>query len=342
MTGRKIRHFLAAAIRQASRCFLATLAVPLMLALVVPATAGAETIKAGLLKFGTVEWLVNVIKHHELDRKAGYELDTLMLASNNAIQVAVLGHEADIIVTDWFWVLRQRTAGDDLLFVPYSTSVGALMVPGDSPAKSVADLKGKKIAIAGGPLDKGWLLMRAAGLKAGAGDFAETATPVFGAPPLLNQQALYGEVDGILNFWHYAAALEAKGFRRLTSVSEMMTAVGLKGPIPLIGFVFSEKLTKDKPQAIAGFMRNVAEAQAILAKSDAEWERLRPLMRAASDEEFRLLRDRYREGMVFPWGAEQHEDARRLFDVLAKFGGEELTGKNVVFDPRIFWQVPRH
>lgn len=302
--------------------------------------ARAESLKAGLLKFGTVEWLADVIKAHQLDKKAGYDLDMLMLASNNATQVALMGKEAEIIVTDWFWVLRQRNAGGDFLFVPYSTALGALMVPANSPVKSAADLKGKRIGIAGGPLDKSWLLLRAIGMKTPAGDLSTTGSPVYGAPPLLNQQALYGEVDALLNFWHYAAALEAKGFRRVMSVSDMMTGVGLKGPVPLIGFVFSAKLVKDKPQVIAGFLKSVKDAQDIMAKSDAEWDRLRPLMRAASDEEFRLLRDRYREGMTFAWGPEQQDDARKLFEILAGIGGEEMTGKNVAFDGGMFWQVP--
>jgi NitT/TauT family transport system substrate-binding protein len=311
-----------------------------LLMIPAPMTARADSLKAGLLKFGTVEWLTDVIKFHQLDKKAGYDLETLMLASNNATQVALMGKEAELIVTDWFWVLRQRKAGGDFLFVPYSTAVGALMVPGNSPAKTVADLKGKRIGIAGGPLDKSWLLLRAVGMKTPAGDLSSTASPVYGAPPLLNQQALYNEVDGLLNFWHFAAALEAKGFRRLVTVSDMMTSVGLKGPIPLIGFVFPEKVAKAKPNVIAGFLRSVKEAQDIMAKSDAEWDRLRPLMRAASDEEFRLLRDRYREGMTFAWGPEQHADAKKLFEILAGLGGEELTGKDVVFDAAMFWQGP--
>jgi NitT/TauT family transport system substrate-binding protein len=316
----------------------AALLVAALLTVLAPIVAHADSLRIGILKFGTVEWLTDVIKHHLLDKKAGYDLDTLTLASNNATQVALMGKEANIIVTDWFWVLRQRKAGGDFLFVPYSTAVGAVMVPGTSPVKTVADLKGKRIGISGGPLDKSWLLLRATAMKSPAGDLANTATPIFGAPPLLNQQALYGDVDGILNFWHYAAALEAKGFRRLISVSDMMTGVGLKGPVPLIGFVFPAKIVKEKPQLIPAFLQSVREAQTIMAKSDAEWDRLRPLMRAASDEEFHLLRDRYREGMTFAWGAEQQEDAKTLFEILATLGGDELTGKGVTFDAAMFWR----
>ena len=316
------------------------LAALLVIVILGAPASRAESLKAGVLKFGTVDWLVDVIKHHKLDAREGYDLTALALASNNGIQVALLGGEADIIVTDWLWVLRQRAAGEDLLFVPYSMAVGALMVPAASPLRGVADLKGKRIAVAGGPLDKSWLLLRARSLATDAGDLAQTAKPIYGAPPLLNQQALWGEADAILTYWHFAAQLEANGFKRLASVADLMRDIGLQSEIPLIGFVFSGKLAKEKPETIAGFVRSTRAAQAILLTSDAEWDRLRPLLRAASDAEFIALRERYREGITFAWGPDQQAEAAKLFGILAKLGGDDLTGKNVPFDPRMFWQAP--
>jgi NitT/TauT family transport system substrate-binding protein len=312
----------------------------LLILCLAPISARADTLRAGILKFGTVEWLLDVIKRHKFDAQEGYQLSSLALASNNALQVELLGREADVIVTDWFWVLRQRAAGDDFQFAPYSTAVGAVMVPANSPIKDVADLKDRKLGVAGGPLDKSWLLLRARSRATSAGDLIQTARPIYGAPPLLNQQMIYGDVDALLTYWHFAAQLEAAGFKRLASVSDLMKEVGLKTEIPLIGFVFSGKLAKAKPDVIAGFIRSARAAQDVLLKSDAEWEQLRPLMRPQNDAEFIALRDRYREGITFAWGPDQQAEAAKLFGILAKVGGDELTGKNVAFDPQVFWQAP--
>lgn len=327
---------------RASRLAWAVLLLTVLAASFPPAAARADGIRAGVLKFGTVDWLLDVIRHHKLDAAQGYALDTLPLASNNALQVALMGGEADVIVTDWLWVMRQRAAGDTFEFAPYSTSVGSVMVPAASPIKSIADLKGKRIAVAGGPLDKSWLLLRAYSSATPAGDVGETGRPVYGAPPLLNQQAIYGDVDAVLTYWHFAAQLEAVGFRRLASVSEMMKQVGLTSEIPLIGFVFSGKLARDRAGLAASFVRSARAAQDILLTSDAEWERLRPLMRPASEAEFIALRDRYREGIGFAWGTDQQAEAGKLFGILAKLGGEALTGKGVSFDARAFWQASSH
>src|SRR3546814_18878412 len=78
--------------------------------------------------------------------------------------------------------------GKPFPFGPFSSAVGSLMVPADSPIRSLADLKGKKIAIAGGPLDKGWLLLRGLTERRHGFDPATAGEPGFGAPPLLAQQ----------------------------------------------------------------------------------------------------------------------------------------------------------
>lgn len=301
-----------------------------------PANA-APTLRAGTLKFGTVNWLLDVIKHHKLDEREGFTLDILELASNNATQVALLGGEVDLIVSDWFWVMRQRAEGRDFLFLPYSAALGSLIVPADSPVQNVGDLKGKRIGVAGGPIDKSWLLLRAYGKKEGAGDVGETATPVFGAPPLLNEQIKAGRIDALLNYWHYAARLEAAGYKRILPVSEMMKAFGIDSVLPLVGFVFQSKISDSDPQRIHGFKNAMQNAQKLLLTSDAEWDRIRPMMNASSDAEFEVLRERYREGLLHTWNERDRKAAARLFDILAEVGGEELTGRGVNFDPGAFW-----
>ena len=69
------------------------------------------------------------------------------------------------------------------------------MVQANSPITDIADLKGKKLAVAGGPLDKSWLLLQAFARRSGL-DLKKQANIVFGAPPLLSQKALQGEIDG--------------------------------------------------------------------------------------------------------------------------------------------------
>lgn len=301
------------------------------------APAQGGTFRVGALKFGTVDWLLDVIKAHKFDEREGFVLDVIDMASNSALQVALLGGEADAVVTDWFWVLRQRAMGEDFVFTPYSAALGAVIVPADSAITAVDDLKGKRIGVAGSPLDKSWLILRAHGVRSGAGDFARTAAPVFAAPPLLNQQLQAGELDAALNFWRFTAPLEGAGYRRLASVGDLMKELGLDATIPLVGFVFRESLAAKEPKTVNGFVRAVIAAQSLLLSSDAEWDRLRPRVKAASEAEFQALRKSYQEGILARWGSAEREAAARLFDILAATGGPAVVGEGVSFDKGIFW-----
>ena len=125
--------------------------------IVLPASivsSANETVRLGVLKFGTVNWELNVIKHHGLDREGGLNLDVVGLANKDATTIAFNAGDVDMIVTDWIWTSRQRDAGADYTFVPYSVAAGSVMVHPNMGIDSLMDLEGKKIGVAGSPIDK--------------------------------------------------------------------------------------------------------------------------------------------------------------------------------------------
>ena len=159
--------------------------VGLLAGLISPAFA-LEKVRVGVLEFGTVSWEMDTVQQHKLAEKVGVELEVVPLASADASTVALQGGAVDVIVSDWVWVNRQRAAGQDYTLFPYSYSLGSVMVKADSPINSLAELKGKKLGIAGGANDKSWLLLRAYAKKQGL-DLANDANVQFAAPPLLNE-----------------------------------------------------------------------------------------------------------------------------------------------------------
>jgi NitT/TauT family transport system substrate-binding protein len=301
------------------------------------AAKAEQTVRAAVLKYGTANWLLDVIKHHKLDKRESFDLRLVPLASAQAAQIAILSGEADTAITDWFWVLNQRSRGANFTFVPYSVALGAVYVSGDSPIKSVSDLKGKRIGVAGSPIDKSWLILRAYSKKTAGEDLAANATVVFAAPPLLNEQLRAGRIDAVLNYWNATAELEADGFRRVASVPDLVKAFDIAAPLPLLGFVFPESFATGNAKTMQSFANAMQNAQKLLLTSDAEWDRIRPLVQARSDAEFKILRDRYREGLLHTWNERDRKAAGKLFGLMAEIGGEQLTGKGVTFDPAIFW-----
>src|SRR6266852_9710056 len=134
---------------------------------VATAASAADRIRIAAQKTGTLAWELDIIKAHGLDKQANLDIQVVELASTEAGKIALKGGSADMIVSDWLWVSRERALGDGLVFYPYSSTLGAVMVPAHSPIKELADLRGKKLAVAGGPLDKSWLLLQALARRSG-------------------------------------------------------------------------------------------------------------------------------------------------------------------------------
>jgi NitT/TauT family transport system substrate-binding protein len=306
------------------------------------AADAAEMVRVGVLKFGTVNWELNTIQHHKLDQAQGVKVEMVALASEDATNVALQAGSVDVIVTDWLWVSRDRAQGRDLTFVPFSSSVGAIMVPADSPTRSLADLKGKKLGVAGGPLDKNWLLIQGLAKRDHGLDLATAAKINYGAPPLLAEKAAQGELDAVLNFWQFCARLEAQGFRRLVSGQDAAKALGTQGPVAAIGYVFHEKWASEHKSAALGFLRASREAKKILGSSDEEWQRLNEVIKATDETTLKTLMTRFREGIPARSLAEEEADAARLYEVLAGLGGEKLVGPSKSMAAGTYWTAAKN
>lgn len=289
------------------------------------ASAELPVLRTALQVSGTVNWEVDTIVHNGFDTANGFTLQVMDVAGSPAAQVAFQGGEADVIVSDWLWVARQRAAGNDFVFIPYSKAVGALMVAADSPAQTLADLKGGKIGIAGGPVDKSWLILRAFAQQEYGFDIAAETEQVFGAPPLIFKAALDGEVEGAVNFWHFGAKMEAAGMRPLISVGDASVALGLDADTPLLGYVVRGEMLRDHPEMVAGLTAASRAAKDLLATDQAAWDRIRPMMNAEKDDQFTALIAGFRAGIPAP-GPVDEAAAAKMLSLMATLGGEELLG----------------
>ncbi|ACA20036.1 putative ABC transporter periplasmic solute-binding protein [Methylobacterium sp. 4-46] len=307
----------------------------------LPLGAAEESaLRVGVLPFGTVSWEAAVIKERRLDAALGFSLESLKLAGNDAARIAFQGDQVDTIVSDLLWAARLRAEGKPVKFLPYSSTEGALMVPAGSPIRAVADLAGKRIGVAGGALDKNWLLLKARAQEKDGIDLERAARPAFGAPPLLMQKLEAGELDAALLYWTFCARLEARGFRRLIGADEIARAFGIEGPIALLGYVFDEGLLRRKPAALAAFARASREAKQALAADDSAWASVRPLMAAEDEATFGALRRDFLAGIPRRPVAAERADAERLYAVLARLGGERLVGSATTLPEGLYWDAP--
>lgn len=317
-------------------CWL-RLGLAAVVALAAPGAMAADAIRLAIQKTGTVAWELDVARAHKLDRQAGLAIQALELASPEAGKIALRGGSADVMVADWLWVSRERDLGAKLVFYPYSSALGAVMVKADSPIRTLADLRGKSLSVAGGPIDKSWLLLAAAAKRQGI-DLKQQARIVYGAPALLAGKMAQGETDATLNYWNFCARLEAQGFRRLAAIEDLLPQFGVQGRLAMIGYVFDEQWAAAHRDTVARFLDVAAKSKQILLTSDAEWERIAPLTGAPDAATLHVYRERYRRGIPDRPVEAEEADARVLYRVLAELGGPALVGPGKELAPGTFYR----
>ena len=88
---------------------------------------------------------------------------------------------------------------------------------------------------------------------------------------------------------------------------------------------------------VAGFAAASRAAKNLLANDDAEWERLRPHMKAADDAAFAALKAGFRAGI--PSGDPVNlESASSFLALMAEMGGEKLVGKANTLPEGVFYR----
>lgn len=319
------------------RLFAAFFAL-LFLSVTLSRAQDLPVLRVAVLQIGTVNWELETITENGLDRENGFVLEMQPYADNSATRIAVAGGAADMAVADWIWVARQRAAGEDYVFIPYSRAVGGLVVPEGSTAQALPDLAGGKIGIAGGPLDKSWLILRAYAEQAYGFDLKAETEQVYGAPPLIFKSALSADYAGAINFWHFLAKQKAAGMRELISVEEAGRALGLDADTPLLGYYLRDAFLDANPGLAQAFYEATRDAKDLLAASDGAWEALRPRMNAATEAEFDALKSDWIAGIPNRKPVDEAA-AARMFTLMAELGGRELTGTATDLPPGLFADV---
>lgn len=297
------------------------------------------TIRLGVLAFGTVNWELSALNNLNLQNNTDFQLKIIPMANPQAGKIALQAGAVDIIVSDWIWVSRLRSTGSDFTFFPYSTTSGALMVPEHSHIQSLQDLSDTRLGIAGGELDKNWLLLQALAQKQHNINLNTSVTKVYGAPPLLNQQILRGRIDAVINYWHFAAKLEAQHYKQIINGKEILRQLGIQQEIPTLGYVFNREWGNQHKIAINQFLASSQYAKKQLCTSDTAWSAIIPLTRTKDLATQTKLRERYCDGQIKQWGAEEQQAAQTLYTLLKQLSQQKLTGNADKLPAGTFWTL---
>ena len=312
-------------------CFATFCALP-------SAASAAQQLRLALQKTGTANWEIRVAQAFGLDKEADLELQINELATPETSKIALLGGNTDLIISDWLWVARERANGAQVTFYPYSSGIGALMSKNAS-INEISDLKGKKIGIAGGPLDKSWLLLKAYALKIGI-DLETVATIIYAAPPLIAEKALQGEIDAVLDYWNFTIDLEAQGFKRVIDLIDIEKELGAKDKVIITGYVFKEDYAAKNQIALQNFFKMTKKARELIEKDDRAWGIVTKYIKNNTPTSLDLYRKKFIESSPKKSITEEQADAAKIYSILAEIGGEKLVGSTKTLDMNVFYKGP--
>jgi NitT/TauT family transport system substrate-binding protein len=279
-----------------------------------------------------------VIQQHGLDKAANINLKLITLANPQAGKIALHSGTVDIGVADWFWVSHQRANNNSALtFAPYSATAGALMVAETSKITSINQLANQRIGIAGGEIDKNWLLLQTLASTQYNLNLDESVNKTYGAPPILNQQLLHGRLDALLTYWHYAAQLEANGYKRLLDGAEMLKLLGVEQTLPTLGYIFDEHWANQHRQAVQGFLKISRLAKDLICSSDKIWSTVLPLTRTENKQAQTILRQRYCEGRIRQWGHTEKNAAADVYKLITNRHPKLFQDKSKTLAAGTFW-----
>lgn len=299
----------------------------------------SNTIRVGVLQYGTLNWEMDVLDNINLPEQYELNIERVALGSPQALLVALQGGSVDVIINDWLWVARQKEVDRDFYFYPYSTAAGALVTRPEANIHTLADLRGKTIGIAGGATNKNWLLYRAFLKQQANLDLSADITVKFAAPPMLNALLMKGDLDAVINFWHYAAQLNAQGMKTLVTMPEVLAALNVKGQVPVLGWVFKKQWADENSESINRFLSMSVQARQHMKSNDAIWQTIPTFTQKFSAQVQPFLIDGYRNGIPDTFKQSQKLQIDSLFQLIKTHDSQQaLTGSLGGLPDDIFWR----
>jgi len=264
-----------------------------------------------------------------LDRRAGLVLQPTPFATKAAAETALRGGDVDVKVDDWLFVSWARAQGVRVQAVDgFSRAVGGIVVRSGSPIRSIADLRGRRIAVTS-LADKSYLVLRTVAVSRFGFDPQRESGVISAAPPLLNQLLERGDADAIVQYWQFVPRLVATGrFRELASTAALVRRLAPGVDLPFLVLVATDDAVNARAEALRALLAGLREGAAQLASRHDLWGELFDdgLLGLPDRAMVPGLMARFRSGIVSRWDQATIDSLTRLTAKLVEAAGPEIVG----------------
>jgi NitT/TauT family transport system substrate-binding protein len=281
---------------------------------------------------GTNAFARFAMQKYKLDKKYGFEMQIVPVGTSQAALTALQAEGADVIVADFMFLSRAKHAGVKAIGIgPILKWADHVVVPANSPIKSLCDLRGKKVGTVLRSASY-WLVVRAAALKQCGLDLEKDASIQEGGVALLRGLMEQGQLDATFIFNNVTPAMTVTGkFRVLAQLSELIGQIGLPPDAPFLLFAAQTDYAAAHPKNVKAFMAAYREAVQILAVDDDAWVEQGRIMKM-DEASIPLVREEMRADLLSKFDPTTEAGIRKTFDILLATAGPEVLGMSKLPD----------
>lgn len=267
-----------------------------------------------------------VIKRYGLDKKYGFDLQTIPANTAQSAVIAIQSGGADIGAWNWPDAVRMRTAGTKVIGIgPVMKWANTVVVPAKSTIQSIPELKGKKVGVIHRTgLD--WIVMRAVAQKIYGFNIESELTMQEGAVHLLRGLLEHGQLDATIMYNDFTPGMVASGqYRQVLRIKDLVNQLGIPDA-PYIIFAARLDYAISNPANIKAFLAAYREAVGIMNSDDQAWVEAAKTLQIVDPDIVGKFRDQTRSLFVPAFSPEAETDIRRTFDILVETSGPALFG----------------
>lgn len=291
---------------------------------------GQRKFKATLLAFGHSQRLLGDLISEETGPKYGIELDVKTTFDPRTTYTMMMAKGAEFYFTGWLTLADMRAQGQVKAKSISSSFLwdAKTYVPLQSPLRTAADLKGKRLGAYGSAAGTSTQLLAFIMKDLYAIDIFKDLKVLFGAPEVIHRSMVRGELDAVLNTPVVTPEmLDRSRFRVIMDPQEELqkkTGVGL-----LITTVITyDELLERNPEGVRNFLKARNEAVEMFKKDSSVVEtRLRKLADIRDPNLLRVNTQNIVENFTTVWNErviEVHKQIGRM--VVEIFGKDKVAG----------------
>jgi NitT/TauT family transport system substrate-binding protein len=251
------------------------------------------------------------------DKKNGIAVQYVTYPTLDGLFTAIRGKDVDVGFAGWTAIAQFRSKGAPITMIfPVGRGVSLdVLVAANSPIKSLADLKDKKIGSYAGAAGTATALLRVLTSKFFGYDPAKTNHLQYAGAALLPALLEKGDLDAVLLFDPIAVRALASGKFKAIANLPAIYKEKVGSDFLWIGYATNDEIMTKHPQALKGFNRAWLEAVAYVKAHPEVFE---PVAKQLGLDEAgtKLLRERVIADYVTEW-TEKDIAALRTFRNLA-------------------------